>query len=107
MPGSPQTYYVRVSQTDQGLPSILNSTQDNHSLVLFPNPATNKVLLMLKKDARVSVIDMNGRLVAVQHLEISGSTLPELDVSKLPVGVYSVIAEGEAYFSHGKITVVH
>ena len=107
MLGSPLIYNVRVSKTDQGIPSILNSKLGDHSLVLFPNPATDKVLLMLKKDARISLFDLNGRLVAVQHLEISGSTLPELDVSTLPVGVYSVIAEGEAYVSRGKITVVH
>ena len=107
MLGSPLIYNVRVSKTDQGIPSILNSKLGDHSLVLFPNPATDKVLLMLKKDARISLLDLSGRLVAVQHLEISGSTLPELDVSTLPVGVYSVIAEGEAYFSRGKITVVH
>jgi hypothetical protein len=106
-PGSTVTYQVRVSQANIGLPSTTKTEENDKTLVLFPNPATDKVLLMLKKDAQVSVIDQNGRVVQKQYLEIVGNALPQLDVSKLPVGLYTIIAEGEDLFYLGKLTVAH
>ncbi len=106
-PGAPATYHVRVSQANIGLPSTTKTEENDKTLVLYPNPATDKVILMLKKDAQVSVIDLSGRVVHKQHFEISGNSLPEMDVSRLPVGLYTVLSYGKDYLSLGKISVVH
>jgi len=101
-PGSPATYHVRVTQANIGLPSTTKTEENDKALVLYPNPATDRVILMLKKDAQVSVIDLSGRVVFTKHYTLSDGTLPELDVSTLPTGCYYLSAEGNNYQVSGE-----
>ncbi len=106
-PGFPPNYQLRVTHAEVGLPSSVNAAQFNNSLVLYPNPASEKIMVLLPEDAHVSVIDICGRLLQLRNCSASGEALPVIDVSDLPNGTYIIKAEGKSYSAAGRIMVAH
>lgn len=69
------------------------------AVVLAPNPATSQVNLIMAVEAKaalVSIMDMNGRMVAQQQLiGLNGLVQRPIDVSALPAGLYLVRVQGD------------
>lgn len=106
-PGFPPNYQLRVTHAEVGLPSSANAAQMNNSLVLYPNPAAEKIRVLVPEDAFVSVIDVCGRLVQMHECSASVEALPVIDASILPNGTYIIKAEGKHYAASGRIVVLH
>lgn len=72
----------------------------NNELIIFPNPATEKVRVELVgnvgNNARVEVIDMNGRVVKYQSvLNVNQTYAADLQVGDLQNGYYLVRISGD------------
>lgn len=68
----------------------------SYEAFVFPNPAQNQFTLRFSEPAplyRVSVYDMLGRLILVDQLNGTATTDHEINVDKLPAGVYQVVGE--------------
>jgi hypothetical protein len=113
------------SSTDQGfgLPLENFSSSTNHtygevnvgnsnlnassSLGLYPNPAAHQVMVFLKEDATVSLLDLSGGVIKKVNFSVGDGNLPILDIDDLPAGTYLVKAEGQDYVATSKIVVIH
>jgi hypothetical protein len=102
-----ETISLNVRHTTGEFPAA--TEQDKHSLNLgiFPNPASNQVLIMLPEAANVTVFDLGGRAVLTQDFSLSGNTMPILDVSALPSGTYITRATGKTLSSSAKLIIAH
>ncbi len=102
-----ETISLNVRHTTGEFPAA--TEQDKHSLNLgiFPNPASNQVLIMLPEAANVTVFDLGGRAVLTQDFSLSGNTMPILDVSALPSGTYITRAKGKTLSSSAKLIIAH
>jgi hypothetical protein len=85
----------------------VNEIQNPSVLATFPNPANDRVLFLLPQDARISLLDLSGRVVNMQEFSIQGGAMPVMEVSNLPAGTYLVKAEGKEYSATGKVIIVH
>ena len=74
--------YVKV--VSYGAESV---AEQNNTIGLYPNPASEQVSFVLKSDAQVSIFDMTGRLV--NEVKMSAGDV-QLNVSELEGGVYFV-----------------
>jgi hypothetical protein len=80
-------------------------TTDMSSLMtLYPNPTTDKIRLSLGGIANgvVEVLDATGRTVLQQN---ASAVETELDLSRLPVGVYEVKVNAPRVTASGRIAV--
>ena len=72
---------------------------------LYPNPASDKVILALEHDSntelRINIIDANGRLIEQTSAGHSKGMLHELRVDGYAPGIYfiKVVADGQMYVS--------
>ena len=79
-------------------------------LLLSPNPASERVRLELNArqaytNAMITIMGLSGRTVRREHLgNVPGRPL-ELDVSRLPEGVYVVKFRSEEFIGTGKLVV--
>lgn len=67
-----------------------------YDATVYPNPTQHQFTLQFLEPAplyRVSVYDMLGRLILVDQLNGAMTTEHEINVDKLPTGVYLVVAE--------------
>jgi uncharacterized protein (DUF2141 family) len=93
---------------DVYIPESLTSNTDNlkdiPALELWPNPSSDKVVLLSPKTIQtVNVLDMNGAVVATHSPK---SMQFELDLSQLPVGLYIVRATAQnGDFSYQKLVI--
>jgi photosystem II stability/assembly factor-like uncharacterized protein len=71
-----------------GIPDI---DQPVTQLSVFPNPATSKIYLQAGLNGRLSLLDLEGRVII--NKECRGSRV-ELDVSRLKCGMYFVRIQG-------------
>ena len=74
--------YVKV--VSYGAESV---AEQSHSVSLYPNPARERVSVMLESEAQVNVYDMTGRMVATMSHEAGEA---QVNVSELENGVYFV-----------------
>jgi hypothetical protein len=84
-----------------------NNLNAASSLGLFPNPAAHQVMVFLKEDATVSLLDLSGRVIKKVNFSVGDGNLPILDIDDLTAGTYVVKAEGKDYFVSGKLLVLH
>lgn len=92
------SYIVKDDQTLGEVSSGVRSQAAVRDIVLFPNPASDKCQLLFPKHAQgkaleISVMDINGRVLATKH-EVSGSSV-DIDLSQYETGMYFIRAEGE------------
>jgi hypothetical protein len=74
---------------------VSNVDSHNQQSFAFPNPATNFVSFNLPNelfnvDATVSIIDLSGKQVILEHIQKTKSGLHTLNVSELPNGIYFI-----------------
>jgi hypothetical protein len=107
IPGFPSNNQLRVSQAEVGLPSSTKSSQRSNALGLYPNPANDKVLILLPADATVSLFDLSGRMVLSHEFSVENGNMPILETTSLPSGTYLMKALGKNYSASDKLIVVH
>ena len=98
---------LSVNHITQDNPTGVNEILNPSALATFPNPANDRVLFLLPQDARISLLDLSGRIVHMQEFSIQGGAMPVMEVTKLPAGTYLVKAEGKEYSATGKVIIVH
>ncbi|GIV37589.1 MAG: hypothetical protein KatS3mg032_1968 [Cyclobacteriaceae bacterium] len=99
---SPGIWYYRIKQTDfdgtysySQVKSVEVSGQGMWQI--FPNPSDGQLMNVrftaadLNKQARISVLDAQGRLVHSEQVTISGLTVPVQFNQKLQAGIYLVV----------------
>ena len=120
------TYYIRVYAYGGSLPSttdfdicLLNSSpasisvsENNNNLVnVFPNPATNKVIIGLKsansKEAMVyKIFNVNGQLVASGQFA-ANDLQKEVDINSFTSGIYTIQIQIANTVVNKKIVVIN
>jgi len=105
--GQPDSYSQNVSHTRGDFSTAGIKQSQNLNLSVFPNPANDKVLILLPGDATVSLLDLSGRLVLSQNFTVTAGSMPIVDVSALPASTYFLKAEGKGFSANGKLVVVH
>lgn len=82
--------------------SIIEYGKTKENIVLYPNPATNKLnLANITHLTTISIYDMFGKLVMETITECNTT----LDINKLTHGVYTLVAEDEAIRSCYKVII--
>ena len=102
-----ETISLNTRHTTGEFPAATEQANNAFNLGVFPNPASNQVLIMLTEDAIVSVFDLGGRAVLAQDFSLSGNKMPILDVSTLPSGTYITRATGKTLSSSAKLIIAH
>lgn len=74
--------------------SSIKTIKDQNSTKLYPNPATNKIILETGYNTTKSFSIINSLGKTVMSFESNG-TETEVDISSLPPGVYFVIQDGD------------
>ena len=105
--GQPDSYSLNVSHTRGDFSTSGIKQTQNLNLTVFPNPANDKVLILLPADATVSLLDMSGRIVLSQEFSVENGNMPILETASLPSGTYLMKALGKNYSASGKVIVVH
>ena len=105
--GQPDSYSLNVSHTRGDFSTSGIKQTQNLNLTVFPNPANDKVLILLPADATVSLLDMSGRIVLSQEFSVGNGNMPILETASLPSGTYLMKALGKNYSASGKVIVVH
>jgi len=105
--GQPDSYSLNVSHTRGDFSTSGIKQTQNLNLSVFPNPANDKVLILLPTDASVSLFDLSGRLVLTKSFTVNDGSMPIMDVSVLPPSTYVMKAEGKGFSANGKLVVVH
>ncbi|MBR1775125.1 MAG: T9SS type A sorting domain-containing protein, partial [Bacteroidales bacterium] len=81
-----------VSVTFKTQESSLNDAENIFTVVTYPNPTTANATLSVKgltMDARVIVVDINGRVISEDVLKAGTETM-EINSENLPSGVYYI-----------------
>jgi len=72
----------------------VNEIKKDNLLVLYPNPASNKITITSTKEFRsIKVYNLLSELVMEKNIKLSKET--ELDVRSLPSGMYLVNVDGK------------
>jgi len=82
-----------------GSSSVRPMPHEAQTLGISPNPADGAVRLAVEAEAEIRVFDAAGRLMQSQVVQPGES----LDLTALPAGVYTVIAQNEAAARVGKL----
>lgn len=70
----------------------ISHTNDQEVLLMYPNPATERVFFEHAKGSRIGIMDVNGNTCITQQIEAEQGSV---DVSKLDAGLYFVRVEQE------------
>ena len=101
--GNTQSYALSnvryLSFTDYKTEAPIVKTQDEGSLRLYPNPASNELSVAYQAlksgTVHLRIVDLTGKtLVEQQHENTSGENAVKLNISALPAGVY-LLSNGE------------
>jgi hypothetical protein len=103
----PDSYSLNVNHSQGNFTSSSVNQASTMSLSVFPNPASDRILILLPQEANVSILDISGRLIQSQYFDLAGAEMPVMDIAKLPSGTYLIRAEGRGYGGYGKLTVAH
>jgi hypothetical protein len=85
------------------------SELEENMIQLIPNPTSESTTLILKKQSantRVSLVDINGKLVYSTSFNEASSSIV-LPTESLNNGLYTVLVEGEKYTGKTKLVVMH
>ena len=95
---------------DNAVPTALNTTEVQTAFNVYPNPATEKVNLMMqvsdkrKEDVVILLTDLSGRvLYKNQTSVIDGSLSSQIDVSGLKAGMYILNVTGSKIHEVSKV----
>lgn len=80
--------------------SGLNDLTTINAFSISPNPVKNSLFINLEtsttSDVQIAVVDITGRVLKTQHIQLNGSIRQEIDVNHLSTGVYFVkVKHGE------------
>jgi trimeric autotransporter adhesin len=86
----------------------LNNSKQNIAFYAFPNPASNYLNLSIqanqKSESNIKIVDAFGRIVLQQKIQISaGKQTIQLNISKLPSGIFNVDATIDGKIVNQKI----
>ncbi|MFY7733744.1 MAG: DUF4397 domain-containing protein [Bacteroidia bacterium] len=75
--------------------NVKNVASNENGLVIFPNPANDKVSVMVNatnsNNAQINIIDIKGAIIkSIDNKLVSGVNVVELSVADLPKGMYFV-----------------
>lgn len=98
---------LNVKHTTGNFPALTEQAGSPGSLGIFPNPANEQVLFMLPHDARVTLLDIGGRIVRVQDYSLHGGALPLMNIADIASGTYLLQATGKGYTEFGKLIIAH
>ena len=75
--------------------NVKNVASNENGLVIFPNPANDKVSVMVNatssNNAQINIIDIKGAIIkSINNKLVSGVNVVELSVADLPKGMYFV-----------------
>ena len=73
------SWAIKATTADQGNAGI--STLESTPVAVYPNPATDKVTVLVDNISRVEVLDISGRVIAT-------TTEHEVNIADLESGVY-------------------
>lgn len=90
--------------------NVKNVTSNENGLVIFPNPATDKVSVMVNatssNNAQINIIDIKGSIVkSIDNKLISGVNVMEISVADLPKGMYFVQVNSNEGTSTKKLVI--
>ncbi|MFT5764599.1 MAG: choice-of-anchor B domain-containing protein [Saprospiraceae bacterium] len=90
---------IAISNVINVILSGVNGIQAIDYLAIFPNPATDEVMLRLEvseaTDFKIQLIHVDGRILNSLSASVSGSELIPLDLSQLASGVYFIKLQTE------------
>ena len=76
---------------------------------MFPNPAATvvnvQVILTETTDTKIELVDLNGRVIAVENTGRTNTIDHTLNVSNIPAGVYAVRVSGSKFSMVKQVTV--
>lgn len=91
--GFSTTDYMQVIELD--LTDVVNGTEQNTILSLFPNPASTRIVVTVDANEvhtmDLKIMDLNGRLVSTFNQQ--GVNKMEISVEQLPTGLYTCVLE--------------
>lgn len=90
----PETPKFDICLLDSGPMSVQTADKDNYSVNVFPNPASNIIMLTLKsphnsEGVHYKIINVNGQEVG-EGWFVQNSLQKEVDISSLTSGVYNI-----------------
>ena len=81
---------------------------NSESLIIYPNPVKDKLSIKLsvtnEDKILVTLFDMNGKIVYKNFSNSNGDESFEIDISKIPAGLYSIKVSGVESSAKGVIT---
>jgi hypothetical protein len=101
-----ENYSSSVNHSYGDFPTKLQESNTT-KLGLYPNPASQQVMVMLPEDATVTLLDMRGRILQTSHFTLQNQTLPLFDVSHFSSGTYLIKAESERFNALEKLIIAH
>jgi hypothetical protein len=86
-------HYIRIHETQSG---------DNSDIIIYPNPATNRIMIIYadNQSVNLSVYNIVGELVLQRELV---NTENEIDISSLTTGIYILKVTGSDWTAQKKI----
>ncbi len=77
--------------------------ENNNSLIISPNPATNIIKTSgVKEKTQLCLYDMFGKIILTTETEIN----VELDVSNLSQGVYTLLSASKSNQTYNKFVII-
>ncbi|OAQ41999.1 hypothetical protein A5893_02440 [Pedobacter psychrophilus] len=104
------TSYYHLSQKDldgkidySQIRAVSFSIKEANKLIIYPNPAVRDLNLTISstsnnEQAKISIIDANGRMIQRNLIKklVKGLNNINLDISDLPIGIYTIVVEMSA-----------
>jgi len=85
-------------------------TEKNNQLVVYPNPASEKVSIIFDfenvgQNLKLNIFNITGKIVHTQNITNNGFGVMELSVETLPQGTYIVQLQGNNYIATQKLII--
>jgi hypothetical protein len=100
---------IALTTTTSLLRNNINEVVDA-SLMAWPNPTSGSINIRLdgfseSQTVRLSMFDMNGRLVLQQDVASSSSSVATLDLTSIKAGLYAIVVEQGALRKSVRVVV--
>ena len=73
---------------------VVNYNTSTNLFKIFPNPANNILNVMIygtNENATLQIMDMTGRKIREQQINLNGNTFFSIDISNLAKGTYNLL----------------
>jgi len=90
--------FNKFSSARMSSPETLTIKKETNTVAITPNPASTFIKVESQIDLAsfsIKVIDMSGRVIAINSETDFSSNSRQIDISQLPKGIYSIIIENE------------